>query len=748
MIHPWQDPALPAGVRAADLLARMTLQEKIAQLYSVWPGSNETPGGDMAPLQHALSEDIDLTELLPHGLGQLTRPFGTAPVAPAEGTARLASLQERVRSANRFGLPAVAHEECLTGFTAWQATIFPTPLAWGASFDPALVKEMASSIGATMRAAGIHQGLAPVLDVVRDPRWGRTEESIGEDPYLVATVGTAYVQGLESAGVVATLKHFAGYSASRGARNHAPASIGPRELADVILPPFEMALREGGARSVMAAYNDVDGLPAHAHYGLLTQLLREEWQFTGTVVADYFAVSFLESAHGLTDSPAGAAALALAAGVDVELPAVRCYGSGPVDEELVDRAALRVLTQKCELGLLDPDWAPPAADGPVDFNPPQMRELARQLAEESVVLLANGDREGTGTGTLPLAPGVRRIAVLGPLADDPAAMLGCYTFPRHVLLDHPDVPMGVAVPTLLEALRAELPDAEFGDDPAAADVCVVAVGDRSGLFGRGTSGEGCDAADLELPDGQAELVDKALASGTPVVLVLLSGRPYALGRWADRCAAVVQAFFAGQEGGPALAGVLSGRVNPSGRLPVSVPRDPAGQPWTYLAPPLGQRGGASTLDPTPLFPFGHGLSYTSYAWQEPTVDDATFATDGETTLRLTVRNTGERAGTEVVQLYLHDPVGKVARPVARLIGYARVPLEAGASAEAHFTVPADLAAYTGPDGDRIVEPGALELRLGVSSADGDVRYAVPVTLTGPERVVGPGRRMRCEVRVK
>ncbi|MET7696068.1 glycoside hydrolase family 3 N-terminal domain-containing protein [Streptomyces sp. NPDC005485] len=742
MIHPWQDPALPAAARAADLLARMTTQEKIAQLYSVWPGSNETPGGDMAPLQHALSEEIDLAELLPHGLGQLTRPFGTSPVDPAEGTARLASLQERIRSANRFGLPALAHEECLTGFTAWQATIFPTPLAWGASFDPALVKEMASSIGAVMRSVGIHQGLAPVLDVVRDPRWGRTEESIGEDPHLVATVGTAYVQGLESAGIVATLKHFAGYSASRGARNHAPASIGPRELADVILPPFEMALREGGARSVMAAYNDVDGLPAHAHHRLLTQLLREEWQFTGTVVADYFGVTLLESAHGLTDSPAGAAALALAAGVDVELPAVRCYGSGPLDEELVDRAALRVLTQKCELGLLDPDWAPPAAGGTVDFDPPHMRDLARQLAQESVVLLANGD------GTLPLAPGVRRIAVLGPLADDPAAMLGCYTFPRHVLLDHPDVPMGVAVPTLLDALRAELPDAEIGDDPAAADVCVVAVGDRSGLFGRGTSGEGCDAADLELPEGQAELVDRAVASGTPVVLVVFSGRPYALGRWADRAAAVVQAFFPGQDGGPAVAGILSGRVNPSGRLPVSVPREPAGQPYTYLAPPLGQVSGASNLDPTPLFPFGHGLSYSTYDWTAASVDAESFPTDGETALRVTVRNTGERAGTEVVQLYLHDPVGKVARPVVRLVGYARVPLEAGASAEVHFTFPADLAAYTGPDGDRIVEPGALELRLASSSAGTDVRHVVPVTLTGAERVVGAERRMRCEVRVK
>ncbi|MFD5626080.1 glycoside hydrolase family 3 N-terminal domain-containing protein [Streptomyces sp. NPDC127072] len=742
MTHPWQDPALPAGVRAADLLSRMTLREKTAQLYGIWPGSDQTPGGDMAPLQHALSGEVDLTGLLPDGLGQLTRPFGTTPVEPAEGAARLAALQERIRSANRFQLPALAHEECLTGFTAWRATIFPTPLAWGASFDPALVKEMAAAIGTSMRSVGVHQGLAPVLDVVRDPRWGRTEESIGEDPYLVATVGTAYVQGLESAGIIATLKHFAGYSASRGARNHAPASIGPRELADVILPPFEMALREGGARSVMAAYNDVDGLPAHAHHALLTRLLREEWEFGGTVVSDYFGVSFLESAHGLTDSPAGAAALALAAGVDVELPSVRCFGDGLLEEELVDRAALRVLTQKCELGLLDPDWAPPPAAGsPADLDPPHMRSLARRLAEESVVLLANG-------GVLPLGPGTRRIAVLGPLADDPAAMLGCYTFPRHVLLDHPELPMGVAVPTLLEALRAELPDAEFTDDPAAAEVCVVAVGDRSGLFGRGTSGEGCDAADLELPDGQGRLVDAALASGTPVVLVVLSGRPYALGRWADRCAAVVQAFFAGQEGGPAVAGVLSGRVNPSGRLPVSVPRDPAGQPWTYLAPPLGLRGEASNLDPTPLFPFGHGLSYTTYAWQGPTADTDTFPTDGETTLRLTVRNTGERAGTEVVQLYLHDPVGKVARPVARLVGYARVPLEAGASAEVHFTFPADLAAYTGPDGDRIVEPGELELWLGGSSGGEGARHSVLVTLTGPERVVGRERRMRCEVRVK
>jgi beta-xylosidase len=787
----WRDPALPAEVRAADLLTRMTLEEKLAQLYSVWPGS-EAEGGDVAPLQHEVSEAVDLDVLLPWGLGQLTRPFGTAPVEPAEGAAALARTQARIAAGNRFGIPALAHEECLTGFTAWKATVFPTPLAWGASFDPGLVGRAAELIGASMRSVGIHQGLSPVLDVVRDARWGRTEESIGEDPYLVATIGTAYVRGLESAGIVATLKHFAGYSASRGARNHAPVSIGPRELADVILPPFEMAVRDGGARSVMHSYTDTDGIPAAADHWLLTELLRDTWGFTGTVVADYFGVSFLQLAHQVADSPAHAAALALAAGVDVELPGVRCYGtplrdavrSGEVPEALVDRAALRVLTQKCELGLLGPGWSPgppalagvPTGEAPagtVALDPPEMRAVARQLAEESVVLLANP------RGALPLARRTH-IAVVGPLADDPAGMLGCYTFPRHVGVEHPDVPMGIEVPTVLQALRAELPDAEItyargcdlpgvpapaahrtGGAPAGhraariaegialaaeADVCVAVVGDRSGLFGRGTSGEGCDAADLSLPGPQGELLDALLATGTPVVLVLLTGRPYALGRWTDRLAAVVQAFFPGEEGGPAVAGVLSGRVNPSGRLPVSVPYGPGAQPWTYLAPPLGLRGEASTIDPTPLYPFGHGLSYTTFAWEAPETDTDVLPADGETTVRLTVRNTGQRTGTEVVQLYLHDPLAQVARPVVRLIGYARVPLEPGASTEVRFTFHADLASYTVGPGRRIVEPGALELRLAASSTE--TRYAVRMTLVGEERTVDHRRRLVCEVQVK
>ncbi|MFE4685210.1 glycoside hydrolase family 3 N-terminal domain-containing protein [Streptomyces sp. NPDC056721] len=740
MVMPWQDPTQPAHARAADLLARMSTEEKTAQLSSVWLGS-DTEGAEVAPGQHAYADrSAALDALLPYGVGQLTRPFGTVPVAPAEGAARLAEVQRTIRTGNRFALPAIAHEECLTGFTAWQATVFPTPLAWGATFDPELITEMAQAIGTSMRAVGIHQGLAPVLDVVRDPRWGRTEEAIGEDPYLVGTVGSAYVRGLEAAGIVATLKHFAGYSASRAARNHAPASLGPRELADVILPPFEMAIRDGGARSVMPAYNDIDGLPAHAHAGLLTQILREQWEFTGTVVSDYYGVSLLEEAHRVADGESRAARLALAAGVDVELPAARCFDpADPLPEDLLDRAALRVLTQKCELGLLDPDVGPVADGAPLDLNPPHMRELAQKVAEESVVLLANE------SGVLPLSDG-RRIALLGPLADEQAAMLGCYTFPRHVGVHHPELPTGVGVPTLAEALRTELPDAVIVDDPAKADVCLAVVGDRSGLFGRGSSGEGCDAEDLQLPYNQAELLDEVMSCGLPVVIVVLSGRPYALGRWADRAAAVVQAFFPGQEGGGAVAGVLSGRVDPSGRLPVGVPRSPGGQPAPYLAPPLGRHGFPSTVDPTPLYPFGHGLSYTTFSWGQPQCDNQEFTTDGETAVRLTVHNTGDRPGTEVVQLYLHDPVGTVARPEVRLVGYARVPLDAGASAEVHVTFPADLAAYTGADGRRVVEPGALELRIAASSER--VHHAVPLTLTGPVREVGHERRMRCETRVK
>ncbi|MHC3393108.1 beta-xylosidase/alpha-l-arabinosidase [Streptomyces lavendulocolor] len=770
----WNDPALDLDTRVGALIAEMTTEEKIAQLFGVWVGAS-ADGAGVAPHQHDMEEAVDLDALLPAGLGQLTRPFGTAPVDPALGALSLARTQQRIVAANRFGIPAVAHEECLAGFAAWKATAYPVPLSWGATFDPDLIRRMARAIGTDMRSVGVHQGLAPVLDVVRDARWGRVEETIGEDPYLVGTIATAYVQGLESAGVVATLKHFAGYSASRAGRNLAPVAMGPRERADVVLPPFEMAVREGGARSVMHAYTDTDGVPSAADEELLTGLLRGTWGFDGTVVADYFGIAFLKTLHGVADGWADAAATALRAGVDVELPTVKTFGEplrqavadGRVPRELVDRAVHRVLRQKARLGLLDAGWnpVPPALEGArlddpealrgtVDLDGPANRDLAARIADRAVVLLGND-------GTLPLT-GPRTIALVGPHADRPTAVLGCYSFPVHVGTQHPDTPAGIGLPTLREALEREFPGATVrtahgadvdGDDTAGfpealraareADVVVVALGDRAGLFGRGTSGEGCDAGSLALPGVQQELLDALLDTGTPVVAALFAGRPYALGRAVDEAAAIVQSFFPGVAGTTAVAGVLSGRTNPSGRLPVSVPRTPWAQPSTYLAPRLGRATDVSSVDPTAAYAFGHGLSYTAFAWTDLTVGDGTAATDGEFRLAFRLRNTGEREGTEVVQLYLHDPVASVVQPVQRLVGYARVPLAPGESCLLEATVPADVAAFTGLDGRRVVEPGQLELRLAASSSD--VRLTARVALTGPARYVDHTRRLHARI---
>ncbi|MFI2736795.1 beta-glucosidase [Streptomyces sp. NPDC018711] len=775
----WRDPALSAEARVDALMREMTLEEKTAQLYGVWVGASDE-GAEVAPHQHDMEEPVDLDELLPDGLGQLTRPFGTVPVDPALGALSLMRTQARIAAANRFGIPAVAHEECLAGFAAWGATAHPVPLSWGATFDPALVREMAAAIGRDMRAVGVHQGLAPVLDVVRDARWGRVEETIGEDPYLVGTIATAYVQGLESAGIVATLKHFAGYSASRAGRNLAPVGMGARELADVILPPFEMAVRESGVRSVMHAYTDTDGVPSAADDRLLTGLLRDTWGFTGTVVADYFGIAFLKTLHGVAGTFGEAAGAALAAGVDVELPTVKTFGAplldavrqGHVPEELVDRAVRRVLLQKVRLGLLDPDWSPvpPAlrgADttagpdrlrGTLDLDPAANRELAGRIAERAVVLLRND-------GTLPLDPRTpRRIALIGPNSEAPTAVLGCYSFPVHVGGQHPDVPPGIDLPTLYEALVAEFPGAEIlvargtgiGDAGTGgfaealalarrADVVVAALGDRAGLFGRGTSGEGCDAESLVLPGAQQQLLDALLDTGTPVVTTLLAGRPYALGRAADESAAILQAFFPGEAGTAAIASVLSGRTGPSGRLPVSVPRHPGAQPSTYLAARLGHRSEVSSIDPTPAFGFGHGLTYTAFAWSDLAVEATEVPTDGAVRLALTVANTGDRPGTELVQLYLHDPVASVVQPVRRLIGYVRVDLAPGERKRVHAVVPADLASFTGRTGTRVVEPGELELRLSASSTD--PRLTARVRLTGPVRQVDHRRRLHADFKV-
>src|SRR5690242_93723 len=622
--EPWRDPSRPVTERVAGLLSRMTLAEKLAQLGSVWVGAADDGSDGFAPMQPEFSAEQPLDDLIQDGIGQLTRVFGTRPVPPAAGMLALAGLQRQIMTASRPGIPAIAHEECLTGCAAWSATIFPTPLSGGASFDPALVRDMADATGASMRACAVHRGLATVLDVARDPRWGRTEETIGEDPYLVGTIGTAYVLGLQAAGVDATLKHFAGYSASRGGRNMAPVSIGRREFADVILPPFEMAIRLGGARSVMPTYIDLDGVPATADGELIGGLLREELGFDGLVVSDYYAVSFLEQQHSVAASPSEAGAAALRAGIDVELPAVRCYGTplrnaikaGLADEAVVDRAAARVLTRKCELGMLEPGWTAlpsPEDAAPLDLDPPEHRKLAGRLAGESVVLLANP------RGVLPLRAG-SQVAVVGPLADDPLAFFGCYSMPRHLGETYPDAAVSVRVTTLLSALRTEL--AEEGTEPAgrpatvsyvrscdvrsqdrsgfaaavaaakAAEVVVAVVGDEAGMFGRGTSGEGCDVTSLRLPGAQEDLLLALADTGTPVIAVLVTGRPYALSAVAGRLAGIVQAFFPARR-----AAGRSRACCPAGSFPAaSCPSKCRARTWHRRRPTSGPGSPARTAE--------------------------------------------------------------------------------------------------------------------------------------------------------
>jgi beta-glucosidase len=726
--------------RILGILAQMSLEEKLAQVVGFW---EKEDGEAVAPLQGEFGCVTTLDQFVRHGLGHLTRAYGTRPVDPAERARWLWEFQRGLVSGTKLGIPAIVHEECLTGLSVWQAAMFPTPLAWGAAFDPELVGRMGAAIGESMRALGVHQGLAPVLDVVRDPRWGRVEECIAEDPYLVGTIGTSYVQGLQSQGVHATLKHFVGYSSSRAGRNFAPVHAGAREVADVLLVPFEMAILDGNARSVMHSYAEIDGVPVAADPSLLTGVLRELWGFDGTVVGDYFGVAFLHLLHHAATDLGDAAAQALAAGVDVELPTGDAYTkplaeairTGRVDEALLDRAVLRVLQQKLELGLLDAtfDEEPPSN---VQLDSPAHRALARALAEESVVLLHND-------GVLPLSsppgrvdpagalPASRRIAVIGPNADRMGALFGCYSFINHVLPQHAGVEPGIDVPTVLDALRAEFDSVSFTEgcaveDPnrggfdaavaaaTAAEVAVLVMGDQAGLFGRGTVGEGCDRDDLELPGVQRDLVEAVLATGTPTVLVLLTGRPYAVDWAMQRCAAVVQAFFPGEEGARAVAGVLSGRVNPSGRLPVSLPRSAGAQPYSYLHVALGEGRELTNLDTTPAAPFGSGLSYTTFGYYELTVPDE-VPTDTSMPVSVRVTNTGSVAGDDVVQLYGRDLVGSVTRPVAQLLGYRRVHLAPGQSATVRFDVPTGRLAFTDRTYIRIVEPGEVELWVGTSA---------------------------------
>ncbi|HWP66521.1 MAG TPA: glycoside hydrolase family 3 N-terminal domain-containing protein [Candidatus Limnocylindria bacterium] len=782
----YRDPARAVDERVADLLARMTLEEKVAQLGGVWV--TELVRDDRF-------DEARASERLRHGTGHITRIGASTGLGP-RGAAELANAVQRVLLEHtRLGIPALVHEESTGGFCARGATQFPQAIGLASTWDPALLARVASTIRVQMLAVGARQTLAPVLDVARDPRWGRVEETYGEDPYLAGVLGSAYVRGLQTAdlagGVACTGKHFLAYGLSEGGMNHAPVQLGPRELREVFAEPFAAAIRDAGLASIMNAYNSIDALPCGGSGAILTDLLRGELSFDGVVVADYFAVLLLQVAHRTAADKAEAACQALAAGLDVELPALDCYAelvaavrAGRIAEALVDRALARALALKFRLGLFEQPFVDAGA-APAVFDTPADRALAREAAARSICLLTND-------GVLPLRPDLGRLAVIGPAADDPRLLQGDYHYPAHLEIVYLGVegagtpaaqqdasflpeaggafapgPHYVPHVTPLAGLRAAAPGVtirhERGCDvadpdpsgiPAAvaaareADVAIVCVGGRSGLTKACTVGEARDATDLGLTGAQQALVEAVVATGTPTVVVLIGGRVHALPWIAEHAAALVQAWLPGEEGGHALADVLFGTVPPSGRLPVSMPRAVGQVPVYYRHRAGGGRaafhGEYADGPTTPLFPFGHGLTYTTVAYDDLRL--AAGSTGDPLEVTLAVTNTGTRATDEVVQLYVRDEVASVARPDRQLVGFARVPLVPGARRRVGFSVHPSRLAFYDPAMRFVVEPGAFRVMVGASSAD--VRLEGTVVLTGPIREFRQGAVVPTRVTVE
>lgn len=771
---PYRDPRAGIDDRVADLLARMDLDDKVGQLGSAWVFQLAgTAGFDVARA----------TPLLARGIGHVTRISGASSLGAREAAELANTIQHHLRDHTRLGIPAIVHEEICSGLMAREATAFAQALGVAATFRPEHNRALADVIRRQMRAIGAHQGLSPVLDICRDPRWGRLEETYGEDPLLVARMGVEFVRGLQAdgdltGGVIATIKHFVGYGASEGGLNWAPAHLPERELRDVYLAPFEAAVREAGAESVMHAYHELDGVPCAANRWLLTDLLRGEWGFAGVVVADYFGVNQLDVYHHVVDSPDAAAALAVRSGLDVELPMTDCYAEplrraldrGEVTPAELDAAVARALRAKFQLGLFEQPFVD-ASVVHVHTRTAAQLELARQVAADSLVLLSND-------GILPLgAPGPPpgRVAVLGPSAASARNLLGDYSYLAHVEsllevlksgnnvfampLEHGadvDAELDLAhVGTVLDELTARLPASEIvhatgcdvsSDDrsgfaaaveaAATADVAVLVVGDKAGLTEDATSGESRDVAYLTLPGVQEELVLAVAATGTPVVLVIVGGRPVGSPRVHAACAAVLMAWLPGEQGAAAIADALTGTVSPGGKLPVTWPRSSGQIPVFYAHKVSGGRshwkGAYVDESNEPLYPFGHGLSYSTFALTDLALGVAELpavAGEAEVTVNATLTNTGTRAATEVVQLYSSDPIATITRPVRELRAFLRVALEPGASARVELAVPVAALGFTGRDLRYGVEPGEIEFHLGTSASS--TQPIGSVQLTGP-----------------
>ncbi|TDN60152.1 glycoside hydrolase family 3 N-terminal domain-containing protein [Scandinavium goeteborgense] len=784
----YKDAQRPVAERVADLLARMTPEEKFAQMHAYWLVLSETGDhrerSDMSDEFAGVSAQVSLNERLTLGVGQITRPLGTHIVDARTGVRAANRLQKMLVEETRLGIPALFHEECLVGLLCKDATLFPSPLNYGSTWDPQLIRHAAACIGDEARATGCHQGLAPVLDVSRDVRWGRTEETFGEDPWLVGVMACAYVDGLqgEKRDLLATLKHYVGHSFSEGARNHAPVHLGFSELNDTFLLPFEMAVKLANAGSVMPAYHDIDNQPGHSDAFLMTKILREQWGFDGIIVADYGGISLLHQHHGVSHDAAESAALAFNAGLDVELPKDDCarhlaeaVERGLISMGKVDEVVARTLTEKFRLGLFE---QPYADENAVELQSAQTRQAARDVATRSLTLLENN-------GVLPFT-GQPHVAVIGPTADDPLALLSGYSFPVHLIISDM-LEQTSQVTTPLDALRQTLGEQHVryakgchiiekrmagapvfpGDSrgkpiqqsPVSldtsliadavrvaekCDVVVACVGDLAGLFQSGTVGEGSDTDSLNLPGVQQQLLEALVATGKPVVVVMTGGRPYTLQGLEDKVAALMMAWAPGQEGGWAIADVLTGRAEPQGRLVVSVPKSAGAMPY-YYNHKLKSGGTPFAFHFGSRYPFGFGKSWSQFQWSALTLITPEVAIDGEIAVQVTLTNIGERRGSEVVQLYVRDNVASMVRPVKELKAFQRVELVPNQSATLTFYVPVDMLNFTDRNGKRIVEPGEFTLMAGSSSAD--IHGTVIANVSGATRELAKNWRMlsRCEV---
>lgn len=769
---PYRDASRRIDDRVADLLSRMRVEEKAAQLVA--------PFGSM----------VDTHTPPETGWGVVTAGLCSLRMPPRE-TARLANdLQRKHVEDTRLGIPVLFAEEALVGFKVRDATMFPEAIAQAATWNPALIERMGAEIGTQMAAVGARQALSPLADVAQDPRWGRVSETYGEEPYLVGQIASAFVRGIQGAvpdkPIVATLKHFVGYGASDGGRNTETANIGERALREVYGRPFEMAIRDGGARAVMPAYNDLDGIPASGSPDLLTGLLREEYGFTGLVISDLEAVPQLHTKHGTAETLAGAYAQALNAGIDVDLAnsnsadrILQAIEEGLLHAETLDRAVANVLRIKFELGLFDDPYVDMECV-PDTLDSEEARALAQTVASESIVLLQNHLVDGEPL--LPLSPRLSSIAVIGPNADRPLGQLGHYSYhvldsmtvqfaaandPQSRAADSeglagagPDdaklLVESVPIVTFLEGIRARAgagvdviysPGSLIASDDRssfeeavqaaqAAEVAIVVVGDQSGINSLGTVGEGLDSSDLTLPGVQRDLVEAVVATGTPTIVVLSHGRPYALDWMAETVPAILTSWFGGEEAGSAMAATLFGDISPSGRLPIAMLKSAGAAPITYgrsLEGPAYVDGSVRAV-----FPFGHGLSYTTFDYSNLTLESTEVSTDGVIRVSFTITNTGHHAGDEVIQVYGRDVHGRTVRPSRTLLAFARVSLSAQGQQRIAVDIPACLFALWDKREGWLVEPGLVKLFIGRSSADTPLE--ADVTLIGAVHYADSARR--------